>query len=100
MYSAQGMQSYTYEQKYGLRDYRGGDALLLEKPPCVLQRVLLPKNTFKQKFGIEVKGYLSQLGPISCELVDWSIVETNPFFCPDPSRLDALDEYMRALKRG
>ncbi|MFN6887031.1 chorismate synthase, partial [Proteus mirabilis] len=35
----------------------------------------------------------------SCELVDWSIVETNPFFCPDPSRLDALDEYMRALKK-
>ncbi|MGX8873653.1 chorismate synthase, partial [Escherichia coli] len=52
-----------------------------------------------QNFGFEVKGYLSLLGRISCELVDWSIVETNPFFCPDPSRLDALDEYMRALKK-
>ncbi|EPP1663112.1 chorismate synthase [Proteus mirabilis] len=94
-----GHADYTYEQKYGLRDYRGGGRSSARETAMRVAAGAIAKKYLKQKFGIEVKGYLSQLGPISCELVDWSIVETNPFFCPDPSRLDALDEYMRALKK-
>ncbi|HGN2348672.1 TPA: chorismate synthase [Proteus mirabilis] len=94
-----GHADYTYEQKYGLRDYRGGGRSSARETAMRVAAGAIAKKYLKQKFGIEVKGYLSQLGPINCELVDWSIVETNPFFCPDPSRLDALDEYMRALKK-
>ena len=94
-----GHADYTYEQKYGLRDYRGGGRSSARETAMRVAAGAIAKKYLKQKFGIEVKGYLSQLGPSSCELVDWSIVETNPFFCPDPSRLDALDEYMRALKK-
>jgi chorismate synthase len=46
-----------------------------------------------------VRGYLSQIGDIACELKDWSIVEENPFFCPDADKLEALDELMRGLKK-
>jgi len=50
--------------------------------------------------GIEVLGYLSQLGPVTVDKVDHSVTNTNPFFCPDESKLDALDEYMRDLKKS
>ena len=50
--------------------------------------------------GIEVLGYLSQLGPIAVETVDHNVTNTNPFFCPDESKLEALDEYMRDLKKS
>lgn len=93
-----GHADYTYEQKYGLRDYRGGGRSSARETAMRVAAGAIAKIS-KEKLGIEVRGYLSQLGPITCELVDWSIVESNPFFCPDPSRLDALDEYMRALKK-
>ena len=51
------------------------------------------------KHGILVRGYLAQIGDVACELKDWSIVEENPFFCPDADKLDALDELMRGLKK-
>jgi len=51
------------------------------------------------KHGVVVRGYLAQIGDVACELKDWSIVEDNPFFCPDASKLEALDELMRALKK-
>ncbi|VEA69007.1 Chorismate synthase [Serratia rubidaea] len=48
---------------------------------------------------MKVRGYLAQIGDVSCELKDWEQVEQNPFFCPDPDKLEALDELMRALKK-
>lgn len=94
-----GHADYTYEQKYGLRDYRGGGRSSARETAMRVAAGAIAKKYLKEKLGIEVRGCLSQLGPITCDLVDWSIVESNPFFCPDPSRLDALDEYMRALKK-
>lgn len=52
-----------------------------------------------EKFGIEIRGCLTQMGDIPLEIKDWSQVEQNPFFCPDPDKIDALDELMRALKK-
>ena len=51
------------------------------------------------KFGVQVRGYLAQIGDVACELKDWNQVEQNPFFCPDPDKLEALDALMRALKK-
>ena len=59
----------------------------------------IAKKYLEMKHGIKVRGYLAQIGDVACELKAWDQVEQNPFFCPDPSKLEALDELMRALKK-
>ncbi len=59
----------------------------------------IAKKYLAEKFGIEIRGCLTQMGDIPLEIKDWRQVELNPFFCPDADKLDALDELMRALKK-
>ena len=59
----------------------------------------IAKKYLAEKFGIEIRGCLTQMGDIPLDIKDWSQVEQNPFFCPDPDKIDALDELMRALKK-
>ena len=94
-----GHADYTYQQKYGLRDYRGGGRSSARETAIRVAAGGIAKKYLKQVHGIEIHGYLSQLGPISIDSVDHSITNSNPFFCPDASKLDALDEYMRDLKK-
>lgn len=89
---------YTYEQKYGLRDYRGGGRSSARETAMRVAAGRLQKY-LAEKFGIEIRGCLTQMGDIPLEIKDWSQVEQNPFFCPDPDKIDALDELMRALKK-
>lgn len=95
-----GHADYTYQQKYGLRDYRGGGRSSARETAMRVAAGAIAKKYLQQQFGIQVRGYLSQMGDISCELKDWEQVEQNPFFCPDPARIDALDELMRELKKS
>ncbi len=74
------------------------DVLPPAKPPCAWRRAIA-KKYLAEKFGIEIRGCLTQMGDIPLEIKDWSLVEQNPFFCPDPDKIDALDELMRALKK-
>jgi chorismate synthase len=61
----------------------------------------IAKKYLAWRYGIEIRGYLAQLGPIAAEQLDWDTVETNPFFCPDPDKISQMEEYMAALnKRG
>ena len=94
-----GHADYTYEQKYGLRDYRGGGRSSARETAMRVAAGAIAKKYLQMKHGIVVRGYLAQIGDIACELKDWSIVEDNPCFCPDADQLDALDELMRALKK-
>ncbi|ORM63151.1 chorismate synthase [Pantoea rodasii] len=94
-----GHADYTYEQKYGLRDYRGGGRSSARETAMRVAAGAIAKKYLQMKHGIQVRGYLAQIGDVACELKDWSIVEENPFFCPDASKLDALDELMRGLKK-
>lgn len=94
-----GHADYTYQQKYGLRDYRGGGRSSARETAIRVAAGGVAKKFLKEKFGIEILGYLSQLGPVKIESVDHSITNTNAFFCPDASKLEALDEYMRELKK-
>ncbi len=80
-----GDADYTYEQKYGLRDYRGGGRSSPAKPPCAWRQGRLPKY-LAEKFGIEIRGRLTQIGDIPLENQRRSLVEQNPFFCPDPTK--------------
>jgi len=92
-----GHADYTYQQKYGLRDYRGGGRSSARETAMRVAAGAVAKKYLEQVHGIEITGYLSQLGPIKADTVDFSQIEQNAFFFPDESKLDALDEYMRAL---
>ena len=94
-----GHADYTYEQKYGLRDYRGGGRSSARETAMRVAAGAIAKKYLQMKHGIVVRGYLAQIGDVACELKDWSIVEENPFFCLDASKLEALDELMRGLKK-
>ncbi|MBU9813051.1 chorismate synthase [Rahnella sp. C60] len=94
-----GHADYTYEQKYGVRDYRGGGRSSARETAMRVAAGAVAKKYLLEKFGVKVRGYMSQMGDITCELKDWDLVDTNPFFCPDESKLEALDELMRALKK-
>jgi chorismate synthase len=95
-----GHADYTYQQKYGIRDYRGGGRSSARETAMRVAAGAIAKKYLKQKYGTEVRGYLAQLGPLSLELKDWSAVEENPFFSPDPARVAELEEYMDALRKS
>lgn len=92
---------YTYNHKYGFRDYRGGGRSSARETAMRVAAGAIAKKYLQQRYGIQIRGYLAQLGPIRAEKIQWDTVETNPFFCPDPDKVSQLEEYMAALnKRG
>jgi chorismate synthase len=58
----------------------------------------IAKKYLKEKFGIEIQGYLSQLGPVKIEQLDWTHLEQSAFFNPDPNKEEAMADYMKSLK--
>ena len=88
---------YTYQQKYGIRDYRGGGRSSARETAMRVAAGAIAKKYLRESHGIEIRGYLSQLGPIVADLVDWNEVHNNPFFCPDPSKVEEMASYMEAL---
>ena len=95
-----GHADYTYWHKFGIRDYRGGGRSSARETAIRVAAGAIAKKYLREKFGVEIRGYLAQLGPVAVEQVQWDQVDQNPFFCPDPSKLEALDSYMRALKKA
>ena len=92
---------YTYNQKYGFRDYRGGGRSSARETAMRVAAGAIAKKYLAQHYGIVIRGYLAQLGPIAIEQLDWDTVESNPFFCPDPAKVPLMEEFMAALnKRG
>lgn len=89
---------YTYWHKYGIRDYRGGGRSSARETAMRVAAGAIAKRVLADK-GIQVRGYMSQLGPIELPFVDWSHVEQNAFFCADPSQVEALETYMDQLRR-
>lgn len=88
---------YTYFQKYGTRDYRGGGRSSARETAMRVAAGAIAKKYLRDRFGVEIQGCLTQLGPIALDIVDWDEVEQNPFFCPDPARVPELESYMQAL---
>ncbi len=89
---------YTYHQKYGFRDYRGGGRSSARETAMRVAAGGIAKKYLQQHYGIEIQGYLSQLGPVKIEKLDWDFIEKSAFFCPDPDKEQAIEDYMRALK--
>ena len=90
---------YTYQQKYGFRDYRGGGRSSARETSARVAAGAVAKKYLREQEGIVVRGYLAQLGPIVCEKLDWQEVERNPFFCPDKDKVGELEAYMDALRK-
>jgi chorismate synthase len=94
-----GHADYSYTQKYGFRDYRGGGRSSARETAMRVAAGGIAKKYLAEKLGIRVRGYLSQLGPIKLELKDWDAVNDNPFFSPDPDKVEELENYMDALRK-
>lgn len=94
-----GHADYTYVQKYGIRDYRGGGRASARETTMRVAAGAIARKYLFEKLGIEIRGYLSQLGPIQLDCVDISAVDSNPFFCADPDRVTELAEFMDKLRR-
>jgi chorismate synthase len=108
-----GHADYTYTQKYGFRDYRGGGRSSARETAMRVAAGGIAKKYLLERHGIEIHGYLAQLGPIKVERLDsilrsengtslshfWAQVEQNPFFCPDADKLPQLEAYMDALRK-
>ncbi|WP_190600769.1 chorismate synthase [Candidatus Vesicomyidisocius sp. SY067_SCS001] len=95
-----GHADYTYHQKYGIRDYRGGGRSSARETAMRVACGGIAKKYLNQEYDIEIKGYLSQLGPIKIENYDWLEIHNNSFFCLDVSKVKILEKYMDTLRKS
>ncbi|MDQ3960279.1 MAG: chorismate synthase [Pseudomonadota bacterium] len=94
-----GHADYTYQQKYSIRDYRGGGRASARETCMRVAAAGIAKKYLRERYGILIRGYLAQLGPISITLRDWNEVDNNSFFCPDPTKVQELEHYMDTLRK-
>lgn len=94
-----GHADYTYQQKYGLRDYRGGGRSSARETVMRVACGAIARKYLRERAGIEIFACLGQLGPIVVDMVDPATIDQNPFFCADPSRVEELEAYMDALRK-
>ena len=94
-----GHADYAYYKKYGLRDYRGGGRSSARETAMRVAAGGIAKKYLLERYGVRIRGYLAQLGPIKFEQFDWDEVENNPFFCPDAGKVAEMEEYMDALRK-
>ncbi|WP_177420567.1 chorismate synthase [endosymbiont of Lamellibrachia barhami] len=94
-----GHADYTYTQKYGFRDYRGGGRSSARETAMRVAAGGIAKKYLKVRYGIEIRGYLAQLGPIKPEKFVWNDVNENAFFCPDLYKVPELEAYMDQLRQ-
>lgn len=90
---------YTYQQKYGIRDYRGGGRSSARETAMRVAAGGIAKKYLAEQHGVLIRGYMSQLGPIKIQAFDWEEVDRNPFFCPDAARVPEMEAYMAALNK-
>ncbi|MDX1633138.1 MAG: chorismate synthase [Marinobacter sp.] len=90
---------YTYMHKYGFRDYRGGGRSSARETAMRVAAGAVARKFLRERLGVEIRGYLAQLGPVVVDKLDWSQVHQNPFFCPDADKVRELEDYMDALRK-
>lgn len=96
-----GHADYTYWKKYGFRDYRGGGRSSARETAMRVAAGAIAKKYLREQYGVEIQGWLAQLGPIRTDKVmDLGSIEDNPFFCPDPGVVAELEQHMDALRKA
>lgn len=95
-----GHADYTYWQKYGIRDYRGGGRASARETAVRVAAGAIAKKWLNERYGVVIRGYLSQLGEIIVPFKSWDAIGGNPFFVADESYVDELEKYMDALRKS
>jgi chorismate synthase len=95
-----GHADYTYTHKYGFRDYRGGGRSSARETAVRVAAGAVAKKWLHERYGIVIRGYLSQLGPIEVPFKTWDVVNSNPFFVADDSYVQQLEDYMDSLRKA
>ncbi len=90
---------YTYQKKYGIRDYRGGGRSSARETAMRVAAGAIAKKYLAQQFGASVRGYLAQIGDIRPQVIDWDEVDRNPFFCPDAAVVPKIAEFIDRLRK-
>lgn len=93
-----GHADYTYSQKYGVRDYRGGGRSSARETAIRVAAGAIAKKWLKERFGVQVRGYMSQLGEIEIPFQSWDYVNKNPFFSPNTDVLPQLESYLDTVR--
>jgi chorismate synthase len=89
-----GHADYTYQQKYGLRDYRGGGRSSARETVMRVAAGAIARKYLAGRLGVRIYGYVSQVGELVLEPRDPAAAYDNPFFCPDPARIPELEDYI------
>jgi len=95
-----GHADYTYWQKYGIRDHRGGGRASARETAGRVAAGAIAKKWLNEKYGVTVRGYLAQLGEIAIPFKSWDDVSNNPFFAPNADVVQSLEDYMDALRKS
>ena len=94
-----GHADYAYTQKYGFRDYRGGGRSSARETAVRVAAGAIARKWLKERYGIRIQGWMSQLGPIQIPFVDEAHISENPFFAPNALIVPQLEEYMDSLRK-
>jgi chorismate synthase len=95
-----GHADYTYWQKYGIRDYRGGGRQSARETAVRVAAGAIAKKWLAERYGVRIRGHLTQLGPNVVPFEDWSHVDANPFFVANASIVDKLEAFMDRLRKS
>ena len=95
-----GHADYTYWQKYGIRDYRGGGRQSARETAVRVAAGAIARKWLAERYGVQIRGYMSQLGPIELAFKSWDCVNQNPFFSADPDVVAELEEFMDRLRKS
>jgi len=95
-----GHADYTYWQKYGIRDPRGGGRSSARETTMRVAAGVVAKKWLAERHGVRVRGHLAQIGHIVPDAFDWDAVEQNPFFWPSAAQVPALEDYINALRKS
>ena len=95
-----GHADYAYEQKYGLRDYRGGGRSSARETAVRVAAGAIARKWLRERYGVVIRGCMAQLGEVGIPFVDWADVDGNPFFAPNAAIVPQLESYMDALRKS
>jgi len=93
-----GHADYTYWQKYGIRDYRGGGRSSARETAVRVAAGAIARKWLKQRYGVVIRGYMSQLGEIEIPFESWEVVNQNPFFSPNAAIVPELEAYLDRIR--
>ena len=93
-----GHADYTYQQKYGFRDYRGGGRSSARETVMRVAAGAIARKYLAERLSVRIHGYVSQIGPLRLEPVDPAFATQNPFFCPDPARIAELEALLWKIR--